>query len=76
MSTAKKATVYFDPEIHRAVRVKAAQDDQSISDLVNEALKLYLSEDAEDIEAYRERKDGPFVSYDQLLKNLKDDGII
>jgi predicted HicB family RNase H-like nuclease len=45
----KRATVYFDPAIHRALRLKAAETDRSLSDLVNEAIKLSLAEDAEDL---------------------------
>jgi len=49
MSTPKRATVYFEPEIHRALRLKAASSDRSISDMVNDAVKLTLAEDAEDL---------------------------
>ena len=49
MSLPKRATVYFEPEIHRALRLKAAATDRSISDMVNDAVKLALAEDAEDL---------------------------
>ena len=49
MSVPKRATVYFEPEIHRALRLKAAATDRSISDMVNDAVKLALAEDAEDL---------------------------
>ena len=52
MSTPKRATVYFDPDIHRALRLKAATSDKSISDMVNQAVKLALAEDAEDLAAF------------------------
>lgn len=51
----KRATVYFDSSIHRALRLKAAETDRSVSELVNEAVKLTLAEDAEDLAAFEER---------------------
>ena len=51
----KRATVYFDPQLHRALRLKAAETDRSISELVNEAVKAALAEDAGDIEAFEVR---------------------
>ena len=41
----KRATIYFDPELHRALRLKAAETERSVSELVNEAVKLALVED-------------------------------
>ena len=52
MSTARRATIYLDPDLHRALRVKAAETDKSISDLVNDAVRQNLAEDAEDLAAY------------------------
>jgi hypothetical protein len=54
-SLPKRATVYFEPEIHRALRLKAAATDRSISDMVNDAVKLALAEDGEDLAAFEER---------------------
>ena len=54
-SNPKRATVYFDPELHRALRVKAAETDRSMSDLVNEAVQLSLVEDADDLAAFKDR---------------------
>ena len=54
-SPQKRATVYFDPELHRALRLKAVETERSISELVNEAVKLTLAEDAEDLAAFEER---------------------
>ncbi len=48
----KSTTVYFDSHIHRALRLKAVETDRSVSDLVNEAVKLSLAEDAEDLAAF------------------------
>jgi len=77
MSTqAKRATIYFDPEIHRALKLKALETSRSITDLVNQAVKEALAEDAEDILTYEERKNEPLISYDQMVKKLRKDGRI
>ena len=72
----KRATVYFDPEIHRALRVKAAATERSMSDLVNEAVQLSLSEDAEDLAAFEDRVNEPGLSYEVVVKDLKKRGKI
>ena len=70
----KRATVYFDPELHRALRVKAASSSQSLSELVDEAVRLLMKEDQEDLEAYANRVNEPEVSYEALLSDLKKHG--
>ncbi|MEE8460843.1 MAG: ribbon-helix-helix domain-containing protein [Acidobacteriota bacterium] len=72
----KRATVYFDPQLHRALRIKAAETDRSVSDLVNEAVKLSLAEDAEDLATFDERKDEPNVAFEDVVKDLKRRGQI
>ena len=72
----KRVTVYFDPEIHRVLRFKAAETDRSISDLVDDALRCSLAEDAEDLEAFESRAGEPLVAYEEMLKRLKADGRI
>lgn len=72
----KRATIYFDPELHRALKLKALETSRSITDLVNQAVREALSEDAEDISAFEERKNEPLISYDQMIKKLKKDGKI
>ena len=75
MKTAiKRATVYFDSEIHRGLRLKAAETDRSISDLVNDAVKLSLAEDAEDLAAFKERAHEPNMAFEDLLKDLRKRG--
>jgi hypothetical protein len=74
MSNAKRATVYFEPEIHRALRLKAATSDKSISDMVNDAVKLSLAEDVEDLEAFEKRKREPNLDFEQFVKTLKRRG--
>ena len=70
----KRATVYFDAELHRALRLKAAETEQSMSDLVNEAVRIALLEDAEDLQAARDRISEPTVSYDSFVSDLKARG--
>ena len=72
----KRATIYFDPELHKALKLKALETSRSITDLVNRAVRESLSEDAEDILAFEERKNEPLLSYDQMLKALRKDGRI
>jgi hypothetical protein len=74
MSRVKRATVYFQPEIHRALRLKAAASDKSISDMVNDAVRLTLAEDAEDLEAFEKRKREPSLDFEQFVKALKRRG--
>ena len=75
-TTQKRATVYFDPALHRALRVKAAETDRSLSDLVNEAVKLSLLEDAEDLAAFEERAPEPSLSFEDVVKDLRRSGSI
>jgi len=70
----KRATVYFEPEIHHALRMKAANTHQSVSEIVNEAVRLALREDQEDLSAFDERVAEPTLSYEALLKDLKSHG--
>jgi hypothetical protein len=74
--TPKRATVYFDPEIHRALKMKAAETDSSLSELVNEAVKLSLAEDAEDLAAFRDRVAEPNLVFEDVVKDLKKRGKI
>jgi hypothetical protein len=73
MST-KRATVYFDPDIHKALKLKSIETSKSISELVNEAVKSALAEDAEDIIAFEDRADEPLISFSDMVKRLKKDG--
>ena len=72
----KRATVYFDPELHRALRLKAVETDRSLSELVNEAVKLTLAEDAEDLAAFEERASEPDLPFESVVKDLKRRGKI
>jgi plasmid stability protein len=75
-TTAKRATVYFDPQLHRALRLKAAQTDRSLSDLVNEAVQQSLAEDGEDLAAFEERASEPSLPFEEVVKDLKRRGRI
>ena len=70
----KRATVYFDPAMHRALQHKALETSRSLSDIVNAAVQQTLSEDAEDLAAFEERINEPLVSYETVLKELKASG--
>ena len=70
----KRATIYFDPTLHRALRLKAAETDRSMSELVNEAVKLSLAEDADDLAAFDERAAEPNLAFEDVVRELKDRG--
>lgn len=72
----KRSTIYFDNEIHRVLRLKAAESDRSISELVNEAVKIILAEDAEDLAAFEERSMETNLPFEKVLKDLKRRGKI
>lgn len=74
MTVAKRATVYLDPELHRALRVKSAETERTISDIVNDAVRSNLAEDADDLAAFRTRAKEPTVSFEHLVKDLKRRG--
>ncbi len=69
-SSPKRATVYFDPSLHRALRIKAAETDKSLSELVNAAVQRTLEEDARDLAAFKERAREPNLSFEAVLKDL------
>ena len=72
----KRSTVYFEPEIHQALRLKAATTHQSVSEVVNEAVRIALSEDQEDLNAAKQRANEATLSYEELLEDLKLHGKI
>jgi predicted transcriptional regulator len=75
-TAATRATIYLDPELHKALRLKAVETSQSLSKLVNDAIKESLAEDAEDIAAFEKRVKEPLISYETMIKRLKKDGKI
>ena len=70
----KRATVYFDPAMHRALQHKALETSRSLSDIVNAAVQQTLFEDAADLAAFEDRVNEPLVSYETVLKGLKASG--
>ncbi len=72
----KRSTIYFDPALHQALRIKSAEISRSVSDLVNDAVRELLSEDAEDLAAFDKRVNEPLISYSDMLKGLKANGKI
>jgi len=72
--TTKRATIYFDAEIHRALRLKAAAMDRSMSELVNEALREALAEDAVDLAAFDERAGEPSLDFEDVVRDLRRRG--
>ncbi len=70
----KRSTVYFEPEIHQALRMKAASTHISVSEVVNEAVRIALREDQEDLSAFEQRADEPVLNYEELLKDLESNG--
>lgn len=76
MDTQKRATVYFEADVHRALRLRAAAMDRSISDMVNDAVKAALTEDAEDLTAFTDRKNDRSLSFDTFVQGLKRRGRI
>ena len=72
----KRTTIYLDPKLHRAIKIKAIQINSSISEIVKEALRLSLKEDALDLDAIKDRAHEPSRSFETVLKDLKRDGLL
>jgi len=72
----KRTTVYLDPELHHALRIKAAETEHSMSELVEEAIKISLAEDSIDLAAFDERRKEPSLAFEDVLKRLKRSGKI
>ena len=67
----KRSTVYFEAEIHQALRIKAATSHQSVSEVVNEAVRIALREDQEDLDVFTQRAEEATLTYEELLEDLK-----
>jgi hypothetical protein len=72
----QRTTIYFDPDLHKALKLKALETSRSITDLVNQSVRDALSEDIEDINVFEERKNEALLSYEQMLRKLKKNGTI
>ena len=76
MSNAIRSTLYLEPQLHQALRLKAAQARRSMSDIVNDALREALREDEEDLSAFAERAGEEPLTYEEFLAKLKADGTL
>jgi hypothetical protein len=74
MSDPKRTTIYFESEIHKALRLKSAVSERSISEMVNEAVRNSLAEDAEDLATFDERADEPTIDFEDFVKKMKRSG--
>jgi len=72
----KRATIYFDEGLHKALKLKAAEGSSSVSDLVNEAVRESLAEDLDDLQAFADRRSEPTVDFEAFLKTLRTDGTL
>jgi hypothetical protein len=76
MAGEARMTVYLQPKIYRALKVKSATTDRSVSEIINAAVIEALREDAVDLEAFDKRSKEPARPFDQILKDLKRDGLL
>ncbi len=77
MSTlTKRSTVYLDPALHKALRLQSIETSRSVSDLINDAVRDELAEDASDLALFDERADDPTMEFEAFVKGLKRDGAI
>lgn len=72
----KRATIYFQPRLHRTLRLKAAETERSVSDLVNEAIRQSLAEDAQDLQAFRTRAAEPNLVFERVVRDMKKRGLL
>ena len=72
----KRSTIYLDPVLHKALRVKALETSRSMSEIINEAVQEALAEDADDLLLFEERINEDLISYEQMIKRLRKDGRI
>ena len=70
----KRATVYFEEDLHEALKIKSVEISTPVSDLVNEAVRSALLEDANDLEAFKERENEPVIDFEAFVTSLKEDG--
>ncbi|MBI3074041.1 MAG: CopG family transcriptional regulator [Deltaproteobacteria bacterium] len=76
MAQPRRSTIYLDPALHRAVRIKAAETDTRVSEQVNLAVRLLLAEDEADLKAFRTRAAEPSRAFETVLARLKRDGLL
>ncbi|MCC5807021.1 MAG: hypothetical protein JJU00_11900 [Opitutales bacterium] len=72
----KRATIYIEEDLHRALKIKAAEVSSSVSELVNQSIRESLAEDLEDLQAFKERESEPSLDFETFLKGLKSNGAL
>ncbi len=70
----RRSTIYLDPDLHQALRLRAAHTHRSVSDIVNDAVREALREDLDDHASFEQRVAEPTMSYEALLNDLKAHG--
>ena len=73
---AVRSTLYLEPALHQALRLKAATAHRSMSEIVNDAIRAALREDEEDLAAFADREREQPLSYEAFLAQLKADGTL
>ena len=76
MSKRVPTTIYLDPKIAKAMKMKAAVNNSSMSDIVNDAVAAELERDRKDLEIFKQRRNSPTISYEELLRRAKRDGLL
>ena len=76
MEESKRATIYFDAAVHRALRLRAAACNRSISDMVNEAVRMTLTEDADDLRDVEQRQEEESIGFEEFVNSLRKSGRI
>lgn len=71
-----RATVYLEPALHRALRLKSAHSRKSVSEIVNDAVRQALREDEADLDAVRSRAKEKALSPKEFVAKLKADGML
>jgi hypothetical protein len=74
MSEPKRTTIYLEPDLYRALRLRSAASERSMSEMVNEAVRVALAEDASDLEAAAERRREPALEFGAFVRDLKRRG--
>ncbi len=74
--SARRATVYFEPAVHKALRLKAAACEKTISEVVNDSVRRALSEDAEDLEAFDERRKEKAIPFETVVRDFRRRGLL
>jgi hypothetical protein len=70
----KRSTIYFDEALHKSLKMKSAEISKPVSEMVNDAVRAALLEDAEDLEAFKEREHEPVIDFEAFVASLKEDG--